>query len=256
MSMCEHRGRGDDVTNGPALEGTYDVDGVVDAYLRHRHDPGSPNHVMEEPTIDRWLDDLTGLRVLDLGCGDGTFAPVCLARGAVSYVGVDASTGMIERARTGADQRASFVHAPIETLPVEPASVDLVVSRLALHYVADLDAVLAECRRRLGPDGRLVITVVHPVVSSALEVPSGPRTHQAVSAYFDEGPKHRSWFGTSVTWFHRTIETWLRALDTAGFSLVELAECAPDPDRFTDETELDRRRAVPVVLGLSARVRP
>ncbi|MEV4400494.1 methyltransferase domain-containing protein, partial [Nonomuraea sp. NPDC049607] len=54
----------------------------------------------------------------------------------------------------------------IETFSAPPHTFDLIISRLALHYIDDLDAVLAACWRGLSPGGRLLITVVHPVITS------------------------------------------------------------------------------------------
>ena len=47
-----------------------------------------------------------------------------------------------------------------ETLPLEPESLDLVVSALALHFVNDLPGVLAQIRRALKPDGLLLAAMI------------------------------------------------------------------------------------------------
>jgi SAM-dependent methyltransferase len=56
----------------------------------------------------------------------------------------------------GADvvaRRKPFVIADEEALPFRDASLDLVVSGLALHFANDLPGVLAQIRRALKPDG-------------------------------------------------------------------------------------------------------
>ena len=53
-----------------------------------------------------------------------------------------------------------FVLAQDETLPVAPASFDLVVSALALQWVNDLPGLLAQIRRALKPDGLLLACLV------------------------------------------------------------------------------------------------
>ncbi|WP_309108260.1 ATP-binding protein [Arthrobacter sp.] len=64
----------------------------------------------------------------------------------------------------------------------------------------------------------------------------------------------RLWMGDTVTWFHRTIEQYVGAINGAGFNLTALRECEPEPGRFGgDEAELVRRRRVPLFLLLSAR---
>lgn len=65
----------------------------------------------------------------------------------------------------------------------EPAeSFDLVLSRMALHYVPDLGRVLRACRACLAPGGRVVFTVVHPVITShdARESSAEPRQNWVV----------------------------------------------------------------------------
>jgi SAM-dependent methyltransferase len=47
-----------------------------------------------------------------------------------------------------------------ETLPLQPESLDLVVSALALQFVNDLPGVLAQIRRALRPDGLLLAAMI------------------------------------------------------------------------------------------------
>ena len=47
-----------------------------------------------------------------------------------------------------------------ETLPLQPASLDLAVSALALQFVNDLPGVLAQIRRALRPDGLLLAAMI------------------------------------------------------------------------------------------------
>jgi SAM-dependent methyltransferase len=47
-----------------------------------------------------------------------------------------------------------------EALDVEPASIDLAVSALALHFVNDLPGTLAQIRRALKPDGLFLAVVI------------------------------------------------------------------------------------------------
>ncbi|MDT7682127.1 MAG: hypothetical protein QOG57_2437 [Pseudonocardiales bacterium] len=54
---------------------------------------------MEEPAVLAELGDPIGRRVVDLGCGDGTFGAILLAAGAAGYLGIDGSRTMGEQAR-------------------------------------------------------------------------------------------------------------------------------------------------------------
>ena len=142
----------------------------------------------------------------------------------------------------------------IEDLDVDAGSVDLVLSRLALHYVDDVATVFARARRWLAPGGRLVVTVVHPVMTSHIARPDRetPRTSWVVDDYFDPGPRPQQWLGSEVTFFHRSVEDYVDALTGNGFRLTALRECAPVREAFDDEAEYARRRRIPRFLLLAA----
>jgi SAM-dependent methyltransferase len=104
--------------------------------------------------------------VLDLGCGAGTdlliAAQMTGPKGRV--IGVDMTAGMLERANTSAGAmglaNVELHEALIEALPVEDASVDVVISNGVLDLVPDKDAVLDEIDRVLRPGGRLQLADV------------------------------------------------------------------------------------------------
>jgi SAM-dependent methyltransferase len=220
-----------------------------------RPGPWSANHVMEEPALLDALGDVRGARILDLGCGDASIGRTLLAAGCRDYLGIDASARMVEAARdallgTSGEAR----HDTIERFTAPPGSFDVVISRAALHYVADVDATLSACHDCLAPGGRIVFTVVHPVITShdARASTDEPRTAWLVDDYFDEGPRELDWLGERVVWHHRTVERYVCSLQRAGFRLTALSECEPRPERFGDEhEELSRRRRIPLFLLLA-----
>ena len=102
-----------------------------------------------------WRNDL---RVLDLGCGTGTFARLFAQAGA-SVVGVDRSAPMLAVAETscrGLGERVRLIHQDLRRLKV-PGHFDLAVSFCdTLNYLTSLTALelaLARVRRHLKPEG-------------------------------------------------------------------------------------------------------
>jgi len=96
-------------------------------------------------------------QVLEIGAGTG--ANLAHYRGAERVVVAEPDPAM--RARLRSRLGASTVpvevsEAPSEDLPFPLASFDTVVSTLVLCSVADPDATLAELRRVLRPDGKLL----------------------------------------------------------------------------------------------------
>jgi SAM-dependent methyltransferase len=105
-----------------------------------------------------------GMTVLDLGSGAGFDA--FLAARAVGpegrVIGVDMTTGMLERARRNAVKQGAanveFRQAKIEALPVADASVDYVISNCVINLSADKPAVFREISRVLRPGGRFAVS--------------------------------------------------------------------------------------------------
>jgi SAM-dependent methyltransferase len=97
--------------------------------------------------MDR-LDDTTRRfsRALDIG-GRGAVAPLLIRRGIAHVVSTDISAPMVARAG------GLSVAADEEWLPFAPASFDLVVASMSLHWVNDLPGAIAQIRRAMMPDG-------------------------------------------------------------------------------------------------------
>jgi trans-aconitate methyltransferase len=77
----------------------YDEPTVFHQYSSHRASPTNPNDLVEEPALLDLLGSVRDKRVLDLGCGTGTFGRSLLQAGCHSYVGIDASLNMVTAAQ-------------------------------------------------------------------------------------------------------------------------------------------------------------
>ena len=95
-------------------------------------------------------------RVLDVGCGTGLMSARLAASGR-HVLGVDISMAMIERARRMSDTRMTFLHGDAEKLPAEDRAFDAVVSLISFHHYPNPTRTVAEFRRVLRPNGRLVL---------------------------------------------------------------------------------------------------
>jgi SAM-dependent methyltransferase len=95
---------------------------------------------------------LAGLRVLDVGCSAGFICDELAAAGA-QVTGVDIDLGGLRRARARFGRRARFAAGDGIALPVADGAVDVVVLNHIYEHVVDADALIAEVRRVLAPDG-------------------------------------------------------------------------------------------------------
>lgn len=151
--------------------------------------PHNPLMEIEQQSVLSLLPDLTGLTVLDAGCGTGRYLRELDALGA-RPVGIDLSSAMLARARAITSRIA---RADICALPFDSMSVDAIVCGLALGDVASLEPAIAEMARVIRPGGCAVYSVVHPVGAKA----GWSRTFDvgarrvAVNGYWHSANRHR-----------------------------------------------------------------
>lgn len=153
-----------------------------------------------------------GETVLDLGSGAG-FDAFLAARevgAAGRVIGVDMTPEMIERARrnavSGGYDNVEFRYGLIEKLPIEDASVDVVISNCVINLVPDKAAVFAEVARVLRPGGRMIVSDV------VLEAPLPEFILQSVAAW------------TGCVAGASLKNEYLAVVAAAGLSQVEVAE--------------------------------
>lgn len=97
-------------------------------------------------------------RMLDLGCGDGFFMDLAMARGCGRDVmaGVEISKAAAEIVRSKGYRCAA--QSVEEAFPFPDDAFDLVFAGEVLEHVRDTDALLSEAYRVLAPGGRLLLT--------------------------------------------------------------------------------------------------
>jgi SAM-dependent methyltransferase len=102
-----------------------------------------------------WLDVPANLRWLDVGCGNGAFTEVLIARCAPSeVVAVDPSEGQIAFARTRpAAKAADFRIGDAQALPFGDHSFDVAAMALVITFLSDPGKAVAEMARVVRPGG-------------------------------------------------------------------------------------------------------
>lgn len=100
--------------------------------------------------------NLTDAVVLDIGCNEGFFCNIAAERGAKQVIGIDGDAAPLAYARQRYPSQAiEFRHQSWNFLPV--GLFDLVLWTSAMHYEQDPLTVLREIRRRLKPNGILIL---------------------------------------------------------------------------------------------------
>ncbi|TWU30123.1 class I SAM-dependent methyltransferase [Bythopirellula polymerisocia] len=178
------------------------------------HD-ANPLQALEEPIFRRAVGDVSGLAVLDLGCGTGRHA-LWLAENGALVTAVDFSEGMLAEARQKpfADRVEFLRHDLHLALPFESATFDLVASGLVLEHLRDLEAFFAEAKRILKPDGRAVVSAMHPAMFL-----------RGSQARFTDPSSGEIVQPGSIA---HSISSLVMAALRAGFQIQYVAEYAPD----------------------------
>lgn len=110
--------------------------------------------------------DLSGLRVLDVGCGGGILTEA-LAREGANVTGIDMAEKPLQVAQlhaieSGLDDRIDYQRATVEDFAAAHAGeFDVVTCLEMLEHVPDPASVVASCRRLLKPDGHLFLSTIN-----------------------------------------------------------------------------------------------
>ena len=121
------------------------------AYERYM---GKWSQLAGEAFLD-WLAPQTGLRWLDVGCGNGAFTEMLVERWApVAVEGIDPSEGQLAFARTRPAARvAQFRQGDAMALPFSDDTFDAAVMPLVIFFVPDPAQGVAEMARVVCPGG-------------------------------------------------------------------------------------------------------
>lgn len=179
----------------------------------------------ERPEMLRLAGEVTGLAVLDAGCGSGPLASALHERGA-RVTGLDASAAMVGLARRRLGQDADVRVGDLrEPLPFDDGAFDLVVASLVLHYLQDWSGPLAELRRVLRPGGRVLVSVNHP---GAYPIVYPRADYFALTEYSED----HTFAGQKavLTFWHRPLSAMAEAFAGAGLRISTITEPSPAPD--------------------------
>ncbi len=210
------------------------------------------------PTMLKYMGDVSGKKILDVGCGEGGYSRELAQRGA-ELVSVDCSRKAIEYAAAIAQKEAlsikHYVRNSNDLYNIASEQFDIVLCSMMLMDCEDLEGTLREAARVLKPNGKLFASVLHPCFGGAPERGierrgKGDDRHVLVMNYFEpkewEAPLNK---GTiPVIWRHRTMEEYVKAFAKAGLTIVDLNEPQATEEQVKNSPVLSLLRRIPVYL--------
>jgi SAM-dependent methyltransferase len=174
------------------------------------------------------LPDVTGDRVLDIGCGQGRLSRH-LAKLGAEVIGVDVSAEMLGRARASGPPNITYIQADITGHPGwwDGRPFDGCTCEMALMDIDDLAGALSTVAEVLRPGGWFVASIVHPCLPGSEQ---GASSWPPGEGYECEGwwisPDHHSPEGVRIRVgaTHRKLSTYLNALLDAGLEAERFTE--------------------------------
>ncbi len=172
------------------------------------------------------LGDVTGLDILELGCGAAQWS-VALAEDGARPVGLDQSQAQLAHARRVAAERGQvvpLVAASAEATPFADASFDLVFCDHGAMSFCDPAVTVPEAARLLRGGGRLVFCKTAALLYLTYDWERGTQDSRLHADYFDMRVFDS---GEGTIDFQIPYGEWLRLFRRHGFEVEDLVELRP-----------------------------
>jgi ubiquinone/menaquinone biosynthesis C-methylase UbiE len=249
-------------------------DGNADAWtLLSRQGCDIYRDYVNTPAFLKMLPDVSGLRGLDIGCGEGHNTRLVAGRGA-RMTAVDIAPRFVRHAQGKEGDEPlgiGYLAASGGALPFADECFDFAVAFMSLMDMAAQDAAVLEAYRVLRPGGFLQFSIVHPCFATprfkVVRDESGNRVAVECGDYFDQPPgRIEEWIFSAapeelkrtlpkfrVPRFYRTLSSWVDLLIDAGFVLERLGEPYADDETVRRRPDLAGTRVVAYYLHMRCR---
>jgi ubiquinone/menaquinone biosynthesis C-methylase UbiE len=233
------RSEGDRDMSNDEMEEVRDVwNHIADDWRIQVGDDGDGNRILNsDPVLWAFAGGVTGLTVLDAGCGTGYLSKKLHDRGA-RVTGIDFSERMIEIARAYNPDIDFRVDSCAELRTLADASFDLVIANYVLMDTPDLQGTLHAFHRVLKTDGMAVLVFSHPCFPQGRATVSedGEVIQYGWNFSYFEQRKcvDPPWahFTSEFIWFHRPLSDYWKAFKATGFVVVDFEEPRITAERY------------------------
>ncbi len=223
---------------------------MAQAYEEFNNSPDSYSYNIEWPTIKGLLPQLTGKKILDIGCGTGIFTFLFDEYKPSKIIGLDLSESMLDIAKQKAEQgdsKATFVlgDATYANKYVEE-KFDLIFSSTTTHYIKDLDTFFENLGKCMEDNGSIILSIIHPIYSAMYPIEHGddfPDDEEWQIRYLDKSGRSyiQPWIEYNEKYenqlsksFHHLFSDYMNAIIKAGLKLCQISEPMPPEGWKTD----------------------
>lgn len=184
------------------------------------------------PIIQELIGNTSGTTILDSGCGSGYFTAQ-LSTQAKKVVGTDFAESFVTlcQQKYSSIPNLSFtVHDVMQKMPFQDNTFDIVISKMVLQYVPDIDMFAHESNRVLNNRGKLVVIVDHPFntqfyYAQAVVGKLNPK-YPHVKDYFNHNAQNKLslWDKVELTWYPKTVGEYILPFINSGLTLKKIVE--------------------------------
>ncbi|MEH2297965.1 MAG: methyltransferase domain-containing protein [Nostoc sp.] len=202
-----------------------------------RGEPISLSDFTARPFLLELCEPIAGLRVLDIGCGEGYCSRELRRRSAAQVHGIDLSQAMIAAANLQELEDPLGISYEVgcatNLKQFNDGEIDLVVAVFLFNYltISQTQECMAEVARILRPGGRFVFSVPHPSFPYMREAAYPFYFQVEGTGYFSKRDQQfpgriwkrdGSWLNVQL--IHKTLEDYFNALKIAGFNTMPILQ--------------------------------
>lgn len=192
-----------------------------------------PIHIYyERPNLLALLPkDISGLSILDLGCGSGWYAEQLTKLGG-DVTAIDASPTMVELAKERLNGKGKVYLADLENSLefLNGKKFDIVIAPLVIHYIKNWYSLFLNLSNLLKPKGLFIFSTHQPHAEFNMF---------KLKNYFEKIQINDYWEGIGeVKFYHHTLHELTENLHRAGFIIERMLEPFPLPEMQATDTQM------------------
>lgn len=219
---------------------------------------------IEKPAMKVKINNLSGKKVLSVGCGSGEECTLLQKKGASDITGIDIASKLIKEAKR-CYPKHKFYTMNVNEMEFEDDTFDFVYSSLMMHYLKNWDKALNEINRVMKKGATFLFSTLHPTRWSGerqgdtllmgFQYPSKDNKVKIFGDYLnkkaihDVGIRH-----INMTSYVRPLSDMFRQLVKANFEVVDIYEPkATTETKFYDQGYHEINQKIPDFIIFEAR---